>query len=155
MLDYMHKLLPGDTFLITTEEDFKMTEEQEDAFFRTNLENPRKVSILALHEGQLIGVINFHGNDRIRIRHQGEFGMSIAKDWRALGIGRAMLTTLLEWAEQNPEIEKVCLSVFAGNTRAIALYRSLGFQEEGRQARQAKMGPGVYEDIILMGRFVK
>jgi hypothetical protein len=39
--------------------------------------------------------------------------------------------------------------VFAGNERALALV------EEGRRAKQFKLGEGQYEDEILMGKFVK
>ncbi len=65
-----------------------------------------------------------------------------------------MLKTLLDWAEKNPLIEKVGLSVFATNTDASRLYRRLDFVEEGRRAKEIKFGPGEYVDEVLMGRFV-
>ena len=61
----------------------------------------------------------------------------------------------LEWAEANPLIEKVGMSVFSTNADAIRLYRRLGFIEEGRRAKQIKLWPGQFVDKILMGRFVK
>jgi len=45
--------------------------------------------------------------------------------------------------------------VFANNTHAIALYTSLGFQEEGRLRGRMKMAPGIYIDTITMGQWVK
>jgi RimJ/RimL family protein N-acetyltransferase len=151
----MRPVFAEESFLLTTPEDFKITEEQETAWFQTNLDHPDKLSILAVYEGQIIGLLNFHNGERKRLAHLGEFGMSVAKDWRNLGIGRAMISTLLDWARQHPTLEKVTLQVFAANTRAIALYTSLGFIQEGRQIRQLKLGPGQYDDIILMGQFVK
>ena len=67
----------------------------------------------------------------------------------------ALLVALITWAEQHPVLEKVCLQVFATNTRAIALYTSLGFKEEGRQRRDVKLETGVYVDVFLMAKFVK
>jgi RimJ/RimL family protein N-acetyltransferase len=64
------------------------------------------------------------------------------------------MQTLIEWAEAHPGIEKLTLGVFATNTRAIALYRKLGFAEEGRQPREVKFGPDDYVDLLLMYRFV-
>lgn len=52
-------------------------------------------------------------------------------------------------------LEKLCLQVFATNSRAIALYTSLGFVEEGRQVRDIKLETGDYIDVLMMGRFVK
>lgn len=81
--------------------------------------------------------------------------MSVNRAWRDRGVGRALLLILIAWAEQHPALEKLCLQVFATNTRAIALYTSLGFREEGRQVRGVKMEAGEYRDVLLMGRFVK
>jgi ribosomal protein S18 acetylase RimI-like enzyme len=50
-------------------------------------------------------------------------------------------------------VEKVALSVYPGNERAIALYRKFGFVEEGRLVRQSKKSYG-YEDELVMARFL-
>ncbi len=51
--------------------------------------------------------------------------MSVAQEYRNLGVGRALLKILLNWAKDNPIIEKVYLEVFAKNTAAIALYKKV------------------------------
>ena len=66
-----------------------------------------------------------------------------------------MLQALIDWAKDNPLIEKIGLSVFANNVDAIRLYTGLGFAEEGRQPREIKLGPGEYVDNILMYRFTR
>jgi len=58
-------------------------------------------------------------------------------------------------AQQHPVLEKVYLQVIATHSRAIALYTSLGFKEEGRQIRDVKMESGEYVDVLIMARFVK
>lgn len=141
-------------FLLSTLDDFRMIEETEAAWLRMNLEDPNKLVIIAESEGQVLGVLNFHNGERKRILHQGEMGITVHRDWRDQGIGRAMMTSWLQWARENPTIEKVCLEVFANNPRAIALYTSLGFSEEGRFVRRIKMGPGSYVDTIYMGLWV-
>ncbi len=81
--------------------------------------------------------------------------MSVRHDWRDRGIGTALLQALMTWAEEHPLIEKVELSVFADNERAIHLYQKLGFLEEARRLRAFKLGPGQYVDEILLYRFAK
>ena len=66
-----------------------------------------------------------------------------------------MLEALLEWAEANPLIEKIGLSVFSSNADAFRLYRRLGFAEEGRRAKAIRLAPGEYVDEVLMAKFVK
>jgi RimJ/RimL family protein N-acetyltransferase len=118
-----------------------------------NLDDPGKIVIVAEREGQIIGLLNFSNGGRKRIAHLGELSMSAHKVWRNRGIGRALLSTLILWAQEHPLIEKVCLEVFANNAGAIALYESLGFQAEGRLRREIKLGPGEYIDTIRMARF--
>lgn len=70
------------------------------------------------------------------------------------GIGRALMDELLRWARADPRVEKVELQVRASNERAIALYRSLGFVEEGRKTRRIRIGPGEYLDDLYMALWV-
>ncbi len=49
---------------------------------------------------------------------------------------------------------KVELQVRSSNERAIALYRSLGFVEEGRKTRRLKIGPNKYLDDLYMALWV-
>lgn len=155
VLDHARAIFVEGEFVLTTPEDFHMTEEQEAAWFQSNRDDPGKLVIVAEYEGQIIGELNFSSEGRKRVRHHGELSMSVQKAWRDQGVGRALLRTLITWAEQHPVLEKLCLQVFANNTRAISLYASLGFREEGRQVRDIKMESGEYRDVLLMGRFVK
>ncbi len=155
ILDHARAVMAESVFVLSTPEDFRMTEEQEIAWIQMNRDDPGKLVIVAEGEGQIIGMLNVHSGKRKRIVHVGELGISVNKAWRDQGVGRALVQALIAWAEQHPVLEKLCLQVFATNSRAIALYTSLGFIEEGRQVRQIKMGPGTYMDVILMGRFVK
>lgn len=65
-----------------------------------------------------------------------------------------MLTVLLDWAKENPLIEKVCLEVVADNTNALHLYRNFGFVEEGLKTKAVKIDEQTYYDLILMAYFV-
>jgi len=61
---------------------------------------------------------------------------------------------LISWARDNPAIEKFELQVRSSNERAIRLYESLGFREEGRKVKRLKYGPGVYVDDVYMAIWV-
>jgi RimJ/RimL family protein N-acetyltransferase len=110
---------------------------------------------LACTDGAIIGTLRFKNHPRRRMAHHGHFGIGVDEEWRSRGVGRALIQVLLDWAAASDTIEKVCLGVFAENDRARALYRSLGFFEEGRRLAEFRMGPGRYSDDIQMFRFVK
>jgi len=155
ILEHARAIFAEGAFVLSTIEDFHMTEEQETAWIRANRADPGDLVIVAEYEGQIIGMLNFQSERRKRVRHHGELSMSVNRAWRDQGVGRTLLLTLIAWAEQHPVLEKLCLQVFATNTRAIALYTSLSFVEEGRQVRDIKLETGEYVDVLMMGRFVR
>lgn len=155
LLDLGREVMAERDFTLTEPDELNFTAEQEAAWIRDHLDHPAKIILVAEVSETVVGIIDFANGSRRRNAHAGEFGMSVAKHWREKGIGRALLETLLAWAEANPKLEKVQLTVRATNIRAISLYRSLGFQEEGRRRRDLKLSPNEYVDSVLMGRFVK
>ena len=79
-----------------------------------------------------------------------EFAIMIgARDRWGKGLGREVTTYVVQWGFTNLNLNRVSLSVLATNDRAIRLYRSLGFVEEGR-CRQAQFKDGAYLDVIMM-----
>ena len=70
-----------------------------------------------------------------------------------LGIGTALMTELMEWAQSHPRVEKVELRVRATNVRALALYKRFGFVEEGRFEKRIRLPDGSYVADVAMARF--
>jgi RimJ/RimL family protein N-acetyltransferase len=142
-------------YMITLPEEFLFTEEQERIWLKLHNDSPRAISLLAFAQSTLVGYLHFACEERRRRAHSGKFGIAVRKEWREKGVGRALLQALLDWAQENPLVEKVWLEVFATNSRGIHLYETLGFVEEGRLSKEIKIAPGQYVDPVLMSRFVK
>ena len=77
-------------------------------------------------------------------------GMAVRREFWGLGLGRALLDSLLLWADTHG-IVRVALEVVETNTTAIRLYESLGFEHEGRLRARRKHGD-VYLDDYMMSR---
>ena len=103
----------------------------------------------------MIGLLHFKNGVRRRLAHQGDFGMTVHKEWRERGVGSALVQSLITWCCANSLIEQIRLSVLASNEAAIRLYTTMGFVLEGRLMNQAKLDDGTYTDLILMARSVK
>ncbi|MFT4621547.1 MAG: ribosomal protein S18 acetylase RimI-like enzyme [Myxococcota bacterium] len=99
---------------------------------------------------QVAGFLVVHGGHLSRMRHTGKLEVMVARAHRGRGVGRALLAACLEWARASPVLEKLGLSVFASNVRALALYQEHGFVEEGRRPREYRMTDGTYRDDVLM-----
>ena len=67
------------------------------------------------------------------------------------GFGMDMMQTILDACFGGWGVHRIGVRVEEGNERALALYRRLGFKEEGR-LRQAAFREGRHEDVLLLGQ---
>ncbi|QTC41533.1 GNAT family N-acetyltransferase [Bacillus sp. V3] len=144
----------GEYFIAVSEEVEKKPLKEEKERIQSILDNIKETLIVAEVNGIVVGSIEFRSQTRKRLSHTGSVSMSISKNYRGMGIGKSLLKALLDWAEENPLIEKVSLGVFSTNQRAISLYKQMGFLEEGRLIKEYKLHHGEYIDDVLMYKFV-
>lgn len=141
--------------VLTTLEEYTVTVDQQKLWINSFAEHPSAVILIAEMDGQIIALLDFSTKSKNKIKHSGEFGVSVHPDFKGKGVGRKMIEELLLWAERNNGVEKVFLNVFATNENAISLYRTLGFTEEGRHLRAIKQPSGEYIDLIQMYKLVR
>lgn len=108
-------------------------------------------AIRKLFEPQMIGFVIFKN---IHPVHRAtEIGVRIGNESeRGKGYGTRAMALALQYAWNHLNLERVSLTVFAHNTRAIASYRACGFHEEGRFAHAAYID-GEWVDVIPMAAF--
>ncbi|KPU43099.1 putative ribosomal N-acetyltransferase YdaF [Oxobacter pfennigii] len=140
-------------FLSYGNNEFSYTIEQERQVIKDYTEVKNRLFLVAVIDGSICGTLTFWGNNRKRLEHWGEFGVSVIKKYWGKGIGTTLLDTLIKWAEAGKIIKKVDLMVREDNYPAIALYKKMGFQIEGRIRRAMIIG-GKYYDFLYMGRLV-
>jgi phosphinothricin acetyltransferase len=79
-----------------------------------------------------------------------EVSVYVAADARGQGIGKALLSALVEASEQEG-IWTLQAGIFPENEASIALHKRCGFRVLGRQERLGQMD-GVWRDVLLMER---
>jgi RimJ/RimL family protein N-acetyltransferase len=72
------------------------------------------------------------------------------KRYWSRGYGTDAVKTLCAYAFVELNLQRIGLSLFASNARALRCYEKAGLQVEGR-LRRACYGSGVYDDLIMMG----
>jgi putative acetyltransferase len=111
-----------------------------------------RANLVAVAGGRVVGNLGIAREDGAVSRHVASLGMAVASEWRERGIGSALLVEAFRWAAW-AGVEKVLLTVYPHNERAINLYKKFGFVEEGRLSGHSKKSYG-YEDEIVMGRWL-
>jgi len=78
--------------------------------------------------------------------------LSIRSNYRGQGIGTKLLQAAETLARERG-ILRLELEVFAKNIRAHELFKRLGYEEEGRKRKAARIQDG-FDDLILMAKFL-
>lgn len=130
--------------------EFDITEEKEEQIIESINSRDNSIMMLAEIDGEIVSMLFISCGTRPRTRHAGEFGITVKKSCWGLGIGNAMISSLIEWARSTEIIRKINLKVRTDNTRAIALYKKHGFREEGISTRDLYIN-GSFYDCCIMG----
>lgn len=154
LLDLANAVVAEDIFQLLTPPELHLTIESEEEWIALYNSRPNRIILIAEVDGKLVGQLDFCNGQKIRLAHTGEFGMSIARDYRGQGIGQLLLKGLLDWAKSTGTIEKIGLNVHSNNLAAIALYKKMGFEVEGIRRKELKYGHNQYVDTVVMGLFI-
>ena len=137
-------------FLIDYPDEITMTEEQETQFLKEKAESANEIEILAETGGKIVGSAGgWCVRNREKLRHRAGFGISVDQARWGLGIGRALTEACIECAE-TAGYAQLELEVVTENARAIALYRSMGFAEYGRNPRGFRSRRTGWQEVLLM-----
>jgi RimJ/RimL family protein N-acetyltransferase len=155
MCGYINALSQEKTFILFQGEEISLAFEQ--SYLEGQLEkiaNSTLVQLLATAGNEIIGVSEIGIKGRVE-SHVGDFGISVACDWRGLGVGSALLQAVLNEAQTHlPTLEIVTLTVFANNETAKRMYQRFGFQEFGRLP-QGIVHHGQHVDHIYMYKVMR
>ena len=153
VLAYLRKV-GGETVNLTFgAEGPGLTEEEEREYLARVAASDNSLAIVAVAGDEIVASLTFDGGRRARLRHAGEFGISVAQAYAGHGIGRALLEYMIAWAERGGVVRKINLKVRADNTAAIRLYELMGWVHEGRTTRDTLID-GEFSDCLMMGREV-
>ena len=110
--------------------------------------------VVVEEEGVIVGHALLDPHNLAATSHVVSLTIAIHEGHQGKGLGKKLMQYLIEWTKGHPKIEKFELQVRSSNLRAINLYRSLGFLEEGRKTKRLKYGPNEYLDDIYMALWV-
>jgi RimJ/RimL family protein N-acetyltransferase len=154
LIAYSKTVFASTDQVLTTLEEYNISVTDEKAWINNINKSSNSKLLIAELDGQIIGFLFFIGQQKTKITHVGELGVNVHPDYQDLGIGRALMECVMEWANGHSHLEKIVLQVFATNRKAISLYQSLGFTEEGRFVKAIKQNNGLYVDVVQMYLFV-
>ena len=104
---------------------------------------------------ELVGTVGFGREGARKLAHKGFiWGMYVIAAFRNQGVGRQLVSHVLQHATSLSGVHQVTLTVTASNVAAIGLYEKLGFTAFGLEPA-ALLVDGELHDEIYMVRFVE
>ena len=127
LLEYL-KIIGGETDNLSFgPEGVPLSVEAEQDYLRAQCGSADNAQYLARVDGEIIGTASLNRKPG-RMRHRGEFGISLKKAWWGCGAASALMEAILAFTKENG-FEQVNLEVRSDNARAIHLYEKYGFRK--------------------------
>jgi RimJ/RimL family protein N-acetyltransferase len=101
---------------------------------------------------QLVGFLSAIGGTARRNYQTVYIVIGILESFTGKGIGKALFMETEKWAKEIG-IHRLELGLMASNERALRLYTTLGFVQEGRKP-EVFLVDGTYIDEIMMGKLI-
>ena len=129
ILEYL-KQVGGETDNLTFGSEGLPFSVETEAEFIAGMENScDNIMLIAKDSDKIVGCASLSRLPR-RMKHRGDFAISVAKEYWNRGIGSQLLERIITFAKDNA-FEVIDLQVRSDNKRAIHLYEKYGFEKIG------------------------
>ena len=150
LVEYLKVTAAETDFLLKYPEEVKISVEQEKEILKWFIDSERDLMIIAEVDGEVAGNCSFSAvGGKFRVRHRCQLGIALYQKYWGLGIGRELMSLLLESAKECG-YEQAELEVVSKNKRAVALYEKIGFERVGERPKAMKHKDESYDSNIIM-----
>ncbi|MBE5960322.1 MAG: GNAT family N-acetyltransferase [Lachnospiraceae bacterium] len=150
LITYLKVTAAETPFLIREPEEIRITPEREQAFIQSKIDAKRELGLIARVDGRHAGNCSLMSLGPFgRYAHRCSIAIALYQEFCGLGLGEAMLQTILDVAKECG-YEQAELEVVSNNERAKHLYEKLGFKVYGERPHSMKYKDGTYAGEYLM-----
>lgn len=137
-------------YLLSYPDESSRDIEMEAQFLEAKTKSPNEIEIIAIVDGKVAGTAGIWpvGN-KDKVKHRAEFGIGILKEYWGLGLGKALTAACIQCAREAGYLQ-LELSAVADNEVALSLYRSVGFEEFGRNPKGFLSRTAGFQELVYM-----
>ena len=148
LVTFLNRVSVETDFTSLDREGILLTDTEMELFLDKQAHSENQITLLALLDDEIAGLVNITADQRKRVRHIGDLFIVIGKKYWNNGLGSLLL------AQASGILRRLQLTVQTRNQAAVHLYQKHGFIIEGRQERGAYIEEGKFIDVYLMGKLI-
>ena len=137
-------------YLLSYPDENSYDPEQEAQFLEEKTNCSNEIEIIAVVDGKIAGTAGIEAvGKKFKLKHRAELGISILKEYWGLGLGKALINACVQCAK-DAGYKQLELNVVTENERAVALYKSFGFVEFGRNPKGFNSRTSGFQELVYM-----
>lgn len=137
-------------YLLSYPEENSLTPDGEAQFLKEKTMSSNEIELVAVVEGKIVGTAGIEAvGNKYKLKHRAEFGISVLEEYWGFGLGKALTKACIQCAK-DAGYDQLELNVVAENERALAMYRSVGFKEFGRNPKGFNSKITGYQELVYM-----
>ncbi|WP_404451543.1 GNAT family N-acetyltransferase [Virgibacillus necropolis] len=125
----------------------------------TNMDADGNYTFGAIENDELIGMVTLMEEKHLKLQHRANiFAMYVTPEKQGKGVGKSLLSEVINKAKAIDKFEKLNLTVVKTNAKAKGLYTKLGFQSFGLEEQALKIDGKYYDEeymVLFLGCFRK
>ena len=133
LVTFLNRVSLETDFTSLDREGILLTDAEMELFLDKQARSENQITLLALLNDEIAGLVNITADQRKRVRHIGDLFIVIGKKYWNNGLGSLLLEEVIEWAQASGILRRLQLTVQTRNQAAVHLYQKNGFVIEGRQ----------------------
>jgi RimJ/RimL family protein N-acetyltransferase len=133
---------------------FPVRSEYEKHSWFNSLKKENEICIVAINPKlksplNILGQCEISNSEWDAATHIGKLGVIVKSDYRNFGIGFHLIDLAIREAKRINKKEKITLSCFTENERALHLYKKMGFKVVGVRKKQFYMNSRYYDEKLM------
>lgn len=148
VLRYKEQIFDESEFLSKTSNDYDASIDDEAAGIIKALHATNTLTWLAVENDEIVGLLNIRPYEASRHKDNATLGITVKKAYWSKGIGRRLMNKAIEFFDES-SLHRLEIMVVKDNERAVHLYRSLGFEEEGTLKEFHRIDDKYYDVLVM------
>ncbi|MEJ2294640.1 MAG: GNAT family protein [Candidatus Lokiarchaeota archaeon] len=133
---------------------FPVNSQYEKFSWFNSIQKENEICIVAIHSKlkspfNVIGQCEISNSEWDAAVHIAKLGVIVKSEFRNMGIGYHLIDFAIKESKRLNKKEKITLSTFTENKRALHLYKKMGFKTVGIRKKQFYMNSRYYDEVLM------